>query len=225
MNRIGEVPDDLIGALPFAEVLNREEKNRLLEHSTEVRYPAGKLLVESGALCEHVYVVLDGLIRIYKLSEEGREITYYRVGNGETCLFSMGCMLEHQPFDAVAQIEKDSRLLAVPGYLFEDLMNANPSFRNYIIRRLLVTITDLMILTEEVTFHSMNRRLSAFLLEESRLQGGDTLTITHEVISQELGTAREVVSRMLKEFEKKDLLALSRGKVRLKDVEGLEDLL
>ena len=225
VDRISKMQEEMIGALPFADVLSRKEKITLLEHTHEVRYRAGKLMEESGTVCEHVYVVLNGLIRVFKLSDEGREITYYRVGSGETCLFSIGCMLEHQPFDAIAQIEKDTRLLAVPGYLFEDLMNANPRFRNYIIRRLLGTVTDLMMLTEEVTFHSINRRLAAFLLSGSRHQGGDTLTITHEVISQELGTAREVVSRMLKEFEKKDLLALSRGKIRIVDVEGLESLI
>lgn len=229
VKRSREIQKEMIEALPFAEALSREERNMLLENAFEVLYPAGKLLVESGALCSHVYVVLDGLIRLYKLSEEGREITYYRVGSGETCLFTMGCMLEHQPFDAMAQIEKDSRLLAVPGYLFENLMNTNPSFRNHIIRRLLETITDLMMLTEEVTFHSMNRRLAAFLLnhrhQQQEEEEEDTLVITHESISQELGTAREVVSRMLKEFEKKDLLFLSRGKIRLKNVAGLKDLM
>ncbi len=217
--------DEIIRILPFVEVLNAEEQNLLLENAFEVRYPAGKFLVENGALCENVYVVLDGLIRIYKMSEEGREITYYRVGKGETCLFTMGCILEHEPFDAMAQVEKESRVLAIPGYFFEQLMNANPAFRNYVIRRLLTTITDLMMLTEEVTFHSMTQRLAGFLVNTSHDQGKTTIIMTHEKISQELGTAREVVSRMLKELEKKDILELSRGKIRLMEIEVLEHMM
>lgn len=222
--KLETMKEEIMQALPFTDTLRDDEKRLLLESAFEARYPAGKFLVESGALCENVYVVLEGLIRIYKLSEEGREITYYRVGSGETCLFTMGCILEHQPFDAVAEIEQPSRLLAIPSYVFERLMDENPAFRNHIIRRLLGTITDLMMLTEEVTFHSMNRRLAGFLLNESNLRGSLHLTMTHETISQELGTAREVVSRMLKEFEKKYLLVLSRGKIVIRDVEGLEGL-
>ncbi len=225
MIKLKDMKEDILEILPFTELLNASEKSMLMENAFETSYPAGKFLVESGSLCQNVYVVLEGLIRIYKLSEEGREITYYRVGSGETCLFTMGCILQHQPFDAAAETEQPSRLLAIPSYVFEALMDGNPKFRNYIIRRLLETITDLMMLTEEVTFHSMNRRLAAFLLKESQLQKKHRLTITHEAISQELGTAREVVSRMLKEFEKKDLLALSRGKILIKDAESLESLI
>ena len=224
MVKLEKMKEELVQALPFTEALSDGERKLLLESAFEARYPAGKFLVESGSLCENVYVVLEGLIRIYKLSEEGREITFYRVGSGETCLFTMGCILEHQPFDAMAEIEKPARLLAIPSYVFERLMNDNPTFRNHIIQRLLATITDLMMLTEEVTFHSMNRRLVAFLLNESSQQASRQLTITHEAISQELGTAREVMSRMLKEFEKKGLLALSRGRILIKDMAALESL-
>lgn len=225
MNKLKDMKEDMMKLLPFIELLSTSEKNLLMEKAFETSYPAGKFLVESDSLCQNVYVVLEGLIRIYKLSEEGREITYYRVGSGETCLFTMGCILQHQPFDAAAKTEQPSRLLAIPAYVFESFMNNNPSFRNYMIRQLLETITDLMVLTEEVTFHSMNRRLAAFLLQESQLQKKHQLTITHEAISQDLGTAREVVSRMLKEFEKQDLLRLSRGKIMIKDREKLKSLL
>ncbi|SFI37138.1 CRP/FNR family transcriptional regulator, anaerobic regulatory protein [Tindallia magadiensis] len=225
MNKLKDMKEDMMKLLPFIELLSTSEKNLLMEKAFETSYPAGKFLVESDSLCQNVYVVLEGLIRIYKLSEEGREITYYRVGSGETCLFTMGCILQHQPFDAAAKTEQPSRLLAIPAYVFESFMNNNPSFRNDMIRQLLETITDLMVLTEEVTFHSMNRRLAAFLLQESQLQKKHQLTITHEAISQDLGTAREVVSRMLKEFEKQDLLRLSRGKIMIKDREKLKSLL
>lgn len=216
---------EIMEVLPFIEELNVEEQQLLLKNTYEMKYPAGQYLVENGLMCENVYVVLEGLIRIYNVSEEGREITYYRVGSGETCLFTMGCILEHKPFDAMAQVEKASRVLAIPGYIFEELMNMNPGFRNYVIKRLLMTITDLMMLTEEVTFHSMNKRLASFLINAKHQQGGQTIKATHEFISQELGTAREVVSRMLKELEKKEILLLSRGKILLKDMKALERFL
>lgn len=224
MNKIKKIGAEILQELPFNEVLNAGEKDRLLANAYEVSYPAGKILAENKTLCENVYVVLDGLIRVYKLSEEGREITYYRVESGEVCLFTMGCILEHNPLDAIVLIEKESRVLAIPDYLFQQFMDSNPKFRNYIIRRLLTTITDLMMLTEEVTFHGVNQRLANFLISMSQLQSKTTINITHETISQELGTAREVVSRMLKEFERKGLLELFRGKILLKDIEKLKSM-
>lgn len=224
MNKIKKIGVESLQELPFNEFLSAQEKDTLLASAYEVIYPAGKTLAENQTLCENVYVVLDGLIRIYKLSEEGREITYYRVESGEICLFTMGCILEHNPLDAIVLIEKESRLLAIPDYLFQQFMDSNPKFRNYIIRRLLATITDLMVLTEEVTFHGVNQRLASFLINISRLQSKTTIKITHEAISQELGTAREVVSRMLKEFERKGLLEISRGKILLKDIDRLESM-
>lgn len=208
--------------LPIMEILTEEEQRQLEQLAYEVHYPAGKFLVESGTFCENVYVVLNGLIRVFKVSEEGREITYYRVGNGEACLFTMGCILDHAPFEAQAQVEKDSQVLAIPGHFFEALIQNNARFRNYVITRLLTTITDLMQLTEAVTFGSMNQRLAHYLLSLRQHQGKAVLSVTHETISQELGTAREVVSRMLKEWEKNGFVSLSRGKIKLLNLKQLE---
>ncbi len=218
------ITKEMFKGLLFAEALGKEEIKRVQEHAFQVDYSAGRMLVENGALCQNVYWVMDGLIRIFRMTDDGKEITYYRVGKGEACLFTMSCILDHEPFEAIAQIEKDARLLALPGYIFEDLMQGNARFRQFIFKKLLSTIGDLMMLTEEVTFHSINKRLANFLLVEKDKQRKEALTITHESIGHELGTAREVISRMLKEFEKKGWVSLSRGKITLVDIEALREI-
>lgn len=204
-----------IKSLIFLEDLTSEEKELLFSSAFEITYNPDKILVEDGSICQNIYFVIDGLIRIYKLTPDGRELTLYRIGPGEMCLFTMGCIMEQEAFKAIAKIEKKTRLLAVPGDVFKSIMTQNITFQNFMFKKVLTALTELMVLIEEVTFHSINKRVASFLLHESSLHNSKHLKTTHEAMAQELGTAREVISRMLKEFEKNDLVSLSRGKITL----------
>jgi CRP/FNR family transcriptional regulator len=205
---------------PIFDVLEPEELQLVENNSYTQSMKKGMSLVESGSICHNVYFVVTGRIRVYKTLPDGKEITLYRVVDGEMCLFSMSCILEHSPLDAIAEIEKDSTILVVPEDSFNELLNANQRFQRLIMTRLLSALSEVLLLLEEVTFHSMNKRVANYLISKN----SNLLKLTHEDIALELGTAREVVSRLLKEFEKKGLLSLSRGKIKIIDRNNLEDI-
>lgn len=215
----------LLRSFPFLKELPEAERQPLLESLSEVRHEDGKVLVEEGTVCENFYFVLEGTIRVYKLTPEGREITLYRIGKGEACLLTLGCIMGDVSFNAVAQVERRTRLLSMPSYLFRDMIRKSPTFQHFIFRKTLTALTEVMALTEEVTFHSVNTRVADQLLKLRSSQGSPTIAVTHEALAGELGTAREVVSRMLKEFEKKGWVRLQRGRITLLDEGGLKELL
>lgn len=218
------VERSLIRSFPFLKELPEEERQTLLESLSEVRHEGGKVLVEDGTVCENFYFVLEGTIRVYKLTAEGRELTLYRIGKGEACLLTLGCIMGDVSFNAVAQVERRTRLLSMPSYLFRDMIRKSPTFQHFIFRKTLTALTEVMALTEEVTFHSVNTRVADQLLKRRSRQDSPTIAVTHEALAAELGTAREVVSRMLKEFEKKGWVKLQRGRITLLDEGSLQEL-
>lgn len=216
-----QINNILIKNLDFLELFNDSEKNLFLDHAYIVDYKKGKTIIESSAVCQSVYFVVSGIIRVYKMTEEGKEITLYRVGPGSACLFTLGCII-NQPrieYEALTEVEEDAKLIAMPGSVFKNLVTSNEKFLDYIFSKMLNTITELMILTEEVTFHHTNQRLANYLL--TYLDESELIHTTHEKIAKDLGTAREVISRMLEEFQKKGIVSLSRGKIRIIDIKKL----
>ncbi len=218
-----EVSQEIIKTLRFLDVFDKDERDLFLKYSYITNYPKGKTLIESSAVCQNVYFVIDGIIRVYKMTEDGKEITLYRVGPGSACLFTLGCIVNKASFEkeALAEVEKDVKLIAIPGDIFKSLMLKNQKFLDYILGKFLTTITDLMILTEEITFHHINQRLANHLLSNMT---DNKIQTTHEKIANDLGTAREVVSRMLEEFQKSDLVSLSRGKIEIINISKLKQI-
>lgn len=187
---------------------------------------AGAILHEDGSACSKVYFVVKGRIRLYRILPDGKEITLYRVRENEMCLFSMSCILNNSPLDAIAYVEKTAELLVFPENVIMTLVDQNKEFRNFLFRRLLKSLSEVMYLVEELTFHSMNQRLARYLLlqvQENKKQHMK-VNITHEQIALELGTAREVISRLLKEFEMESIVSLSRGMILVKNESMLKNL-
>lgn len=207
-----------------------EEESLLIDQEsyfTEMK--KNEKMLGCGDVCTNVYFLIKGKIRVYKILPDGKEITLYRVMDGEMCLFSIGHILDHDAFDAIATIEVDSEFLVMPQDTFMELMGKNESFRNYILKRLISSLSEVMLLVEELTFKNMNKRIAKFLLEQIQNPNNEmvakTIKMTHEMIAYELGTAREVVSRLLKEFESLGIVKLSRGKIMIKQLQDLKNIL
>lgn len=201
--------------LPFFNTLNSKEKEEFLKNSQILEGDSGKIIVEAGVVCRKVYFVLEGSLRVFQLSEEGREMTLYRAKKGEACLFSLTCIMKEETLNTITAVEEKAKLVGIPVEYFEELMSGNIEFQRYFLRRLLRKISSLMSRTEAVTFLSIEQRLAKYLQDRFSEQSLPMLSTTHEKIASEIGTAREVVSRMLKSFQEEGIIRLSRGKITL----------
>ena len=174
--------------------------------------------------CAGLLLLEEGQLRAYMLSEEGREITVYRLLEGDICLFSASCMIRSLQSDIVIEAERDSRMWVISPGVYRKLMDESALIANYTNEIMASRLTDVMWLMEQVMWKSLDRRLASFLLEEADLEGSCSLKITHEMIGNHLGTAREVVTRMLRYFQSEGMVRLSRGAVEITDRKKLEKL-
>lgn len=180
--------------------------------------PAGAAVCHLGQQCTHLALVLSGNARIYQLAESGREITLYRVGAGEVCILTASCIMSQQNFPAMALSETAIDALLVPAGKVDEWMVKHPQWRHLIWTLMANRLSNVLCLLEEVTFRRMDQRISAYLVQKSTIQADPVLALTHQVIADDLGTSREVVSRILKDLEHEGLLSLSRGKITIDPV-------
>ena len=193
-----------------------ESSLRLLESSSRVvNLPAGARAFEAGMQCDNYLMVMSGRIRVQQVSETGHEIVLYRIGDGETCVLTTACLLAHETYSAEAIAETDVSGLMLPRVDFDRLMAQSARFRQFVFTAYANRITDLMALVEEVAFGRIDIRLAQRLLKLTDIN--NTVTLTHQEMANELGTAREVVSRQLKEFERRGWIKLRRGKIEICD--------
>ncbi|WP_269087664.1 Crp/Fnr family transcriptional regulator [Solemya pervernicosa gill symbiont] len=176
---------------------------------------AGQTLFREGDACQNYLLVIDGSVRVQKLSESGREIVLYRVESGETCILTTSCLLSHCDYNAEAITETAVEAIALPQSTFDQALTASDQFRDFVFDAFGSRIAGLVTLIDAVAFGRMDIRLAQLLLEMTPTEG--TITTTHQLLARELGTAREVISRLLKEFERHGWVALSRGHVSLLD--------
>ena len=169
-------------------------------------------------------MIKSGQLRAYINSEEGREVTLYRLFDRDFCLFSASCMMNSIQFDITISAEKETVFWLIPTDFYKALMERNAAVANYTNEVMATRFTDVMWLVSQIMWTSFDKRLAHFLLEESGLEGTETLKITHEKIAAHLGTAREVVTRMLKYFQTEGMVRLTRGAIELLDRPALENL-
>jgi CRP/FNR family transcriptional regulator len=177
--------------------------------------PAGQHICAEQDLCHHLALVLSGTARVYKLAESGREITLYRVGAGECCILTASCILSRRPFPAFAVSETPLEALLVPAPQVVQWMTEQQAWRDYIWDLLASRLADVISLVEEVAFRRLDERLAEYLL--GKAAQSPELHVTHQQIATDLGTSREVVSRLLKDFEARGLVRLGRGVIGLED--------
>ena len=169
-------------------------------------------------------LVKSGQLRAYILSDEGRKITIYRLFDRDMCLFSASCMMRSIQFNITIEAEKDSDLWIIPVEVYQSIMAESAPLANYTNELMATRFSDVMWLIEQIMWKSLDKRVAAFLLEESAIEDSCTLKITHEVIANHLGSHREVITRMLKYFQNEGMIKLSRGTIELADISKLEEL-
>lgn len=209
---------------PIWDKLTGKER-RIIESSASKRTaPKGTLLHNGSADCVGLFVVSSGQLRAYILYDEGKEVTIYRLFERDICLFSASCMMSSIQFEINIEAEKDSELWVIPADVYRELMEESAVIANYTNQIMATRFSEVMWLIEQIMWKSLDKRLAAFLIEESSLEGTDELITTHEKIANHMGTAREVVTRMLKYFQSEGMVTLARGNIRLDDRIRLEKL-
>ncbi len=195
--------------------------------ATQVELNPGDFYFHEGDACTHVALVGNGSIRVYKAGESGREITLYHVRAGETCILTASCVLAGMSYPAAAVAESQTDAVIFPAPVFRDWVASMATVRDFVFQTLATRMADLMALVEEITFNKMDKRLAEYLCQRFENEGRPitVLHVTHEQIATELGSAREVVSRLLKEFERLGAIEVARGRIRLRNEATLRQFL
>jgi CRP/FNR family transcriptional regulator len=220
MNDTPELRQKIFGLFPFLGRAEPDVQAELFAHGSLARLPRGQLLCLEGNKCSCIPLVLQGQARVYKLGESGREITLYRIEPGDSCIMTASCILSGVPFPAFAVTETEVEAVLVQPEELRRWMNRIQVWRNYVFGLLASRLGEVIAVIEEVAFRRVDMRTAEYLINSGR--DGGTIKKTHQEIATDLGTSREVVSRILKEFEREGLVALSRGEIRTENAKGLE---
>lgn len=209
---------------PIFDKLTPAQQQALEQSATLRSVPKGTILHNGGLDCIGLLVIRSGQLRVYITSDDGREITIYRLLERDICLLSASCVLKSIQFDITISAEKDTELWVISPHFYKNLMEESAVVANYTNQILSSRFTDVMWLIEQVMWKSFDKRLARFLIDEAVLEQSKNLQITHEKIASHLGTAREVVTRMLKYFQSEGMVKLTRGAIEILDENKLEEL-
>ena len=209
---------------PVWDQLHTHQQSRLLDSLTFQSVKRGTILHDGSMDCTGLFLIRAGQLRAYVFSEEGREITIYRLFDRDMCLFSASCIIRAIRFDVTIQAEKDTELWHIPPGVYRELMAEFIAVANYTNELMASRFSEVMCRLEQFMWKSMDKRVASFLLQESSIEGSCELRTTHEAIANHLGSHREVVTRMLRKFQKEGMVKLSRGKVTILDRGKLEAL-
>ena len=210
--------------LPFWDKLTKEQQDRVASVIEHRSVSKGSHIHDSSADCLGLVVMKSGQLRAYILSEDGREITIGRLFDYDVSLLSASCVMPDMQFNVMIDAEKDSEFWSIPACLFKNLVDESLAVSNYARNLLSGNFSELMWLMEQIMWKSFDKRLAAFLIEECTIEDSDSLKITHEKIANHMGTAREVVTRMLRYFQSEGMVKLTRGGIEIADRKKLEKL-
>jgi len=209
---------------PIWDKLNQDQQDQLLSALMLRTVAKGTVLHNGDMDCTGLLLVKSGQLRAYILSDEGREITIYRLFDRDMCLFSASCIMRSIQFDVTIAAEKDTELWVIPSEVYQRLMEQSVAVSNYTGELMAGRFSEVMWLMEQVMWKSLDKRLAAFLLEEASIEGTCQLKLTHENIANHLGSHREVITRMLRYFQSEGMVKLSRGMVTILDTGKLKAL-
>ena len=196
-----------------------------LEHAVRYEHAKKGTIIHNGSLdCVGVLLIQSGQLRAYMISEEGREITLFRLFERDLCLFSASCMMPNIQFDTIIETEKDTDFWLIPPNVYKSVMEASAALANYTNEILSSRFSDVMWVMEQIIWKSLDKRMAELLIQESAIEKTNHLKITHEKIANHMGTAREVVTRMLRYFQNEGWIRLSRGTIELIHPEKLTAL-
>lgn len=213
---------DWIGQFEGLARLPEPVRMKLVDRSRVIEVSAGTHIFGPGNIPDNLLLLLDGTVRVSQTSEKGREIVLYRVEAGQSCVLTTACLLAHEAYAAEGVAETDIRAVSIPRAVFDELLTVSGQFRDFVFAAYARRITDLFRVIDDVAFGKIDVRLAERLIDLAG-ESGD-LKVTHQQLATELGTAREVISRILSEFQRRGLIEQARGEVRLTGRAGLETL-
>jgi CRP/FNR family transcriptional regulator len=209
---------------PVWDRLTQTQQQEILRSAATREFKKGTVLYDGTTGCTGFIVVQSGQLRAYITSEDGREISVYRLFERDICLMSASCILNSIQFDISIQAERDTSVWIIPPELFQRIMQESAPLANYVGEIMQQRLSDVMWIIEQILWKRLDKRIAAFLLEEAALEESLKLTTTHEQIARHLGTAREVVTRMLRTFQSEGLVRVSRGSIEITDEKRLAAL-
>ena len=215
---------DFQSYFPVWNKLTPAQQERILGSLMERRVSKGTVIHNGSMDCTGLLLVKSGQLRAYILSDEGREITIYRLFDRDMCLFSASCMMNSIQFEITIEAQKDTTMWVISADIYGRLMKESAVVANFTNEIMATRFSEVMWLMEQIMWKSFDKRLAGFLLEECSLEGTNILKITHETIASHMGTAREVVTRMLRYFQNEGMVKLTRGTVEITDKIRLEQL-
>ncbi len=211
--------------LPVFNQLTKSQQDMLTRSAFIQKFSKNEVLHSGSQKCTGLILVLSGFLRAFTISEDGREITMYRLFKRDICLFSASCIMNSIQFDITVTAENDTEVLVIPSEVYREIMEVSAPLANYTNEVMASRFSDVMWLIDQIMWKSFDKRLAEFLLSEAGIEGTNTLRITHEIIGNHLGSPREVVTRMLNYFVNERLINLSRGTIEIKDEDGLQKII
>ncbi len=206
----------LIEQQPLFQLLSQSAQIEVIRASQQVSLPENTLVFDCGSGCQMLPLVLSGSIRVFKRSDAGREITLYRVTQDDLCIMTLSCLLGQGHYPATGVTETPVTAITLPAFLFRELIQSQPAFREKVMGVFSERLAELMQLVEEVSFHKLDQRLAKLLLVKGPIIHG-----SHQQLADELGSVREIVTRLLKHFQDQGWLSLARMRIEVLDVEPL----
>lgn len=209
---------------PVWDKLTANQQERISSSSFRKTFAKGTIVHNGSLDCAGLMLIRTGQLRAYILSPEGREISIYRLFDLDVCLFSASCIMNNIQFEVFIQAEKDTEVWIIPPWQYKQLMEESAPVANYTSDLMASRFSEVMWLIEQIMWKRFDQRLASFLLEECTIEGTTQLKLTHEIIANHMGSAREVVTRMLRYFQSEGMVKLSRGGVEVLDEKRLEEL-
>jgi CRP/FNR family transcriptional regulator len=210
----------IVRALPILEHADPRLLREFQDTAFFTRIPEGRDVFIEGDQVDAIALLISGVVRVYKIGETGREITLYRFGNGESCILTANAILSQKNFPAVATVEKEAEAVMIPADTFRDWVRRYDLWREFVFELLSQRLSSVMAIVEEVAFRRMDARLASHLIDRSR--NTDLIHGTHQEIAAELGSSREVISRILEDFSAQGLIEVSRGTIKILDRDSLQ---
>jgi CRP/FNR family transcriptional regulator len=212
--------DSMPDNIPILSNAPDDFKAVFMQQAVKASLPAGATVCHQGNVCQQLPILLSGQARVYKLSESGKEITLYRIAPGESCVLTASCIMSNLSFPAIAETEEDVEALLIPSNTVADWFEEYPAWRQFVFEMISRRLSSILTVIEEVAFQRMDSRLANYLA--NNVNNENCIKTTHQHIADELGTAREVVTRLLKDLEADRKIELKRGLIRILDKEKLQ---
>lgn len=215
----------LMEILPFWKKLSQAEQEEIFAHTVMNKYPGGQNIHGGQQDCTGVIAVKSGRLRAYLMSEEGKEVTLFRLLENDVCVLSASCIMRNISFDIYVDTEGQTELFILSAAVYDRIAKENSAVGSFMTELISMRFSEAMWVMEQILFMKLDKRLAMFLMDQAGLEGGDTITLTHEQIASHMGSAREVISRMLKYFSNEGILSVSRKGIKILDRKKLAEYL